>query len=442
MSDIVISKEGEGETFDLYAESSADSSIQISRARSKSKSKSRKARESYSPDPPRTPVHKQHQEYRPRPPQPSMTDDMIGAFANPEKKRVEREEVGSEVYSQEEGESVNESQDGYEDYEEEEYEEDVPSNGFETIEDEKQDLLYKFYRMTTKGIPVNKKYNMNSDIHEMRREFNRINRDIEVNSSIKFSRRMLMACVTGIEFMNKRYDPFDVKLEGWSESVMENIDDYDNVFERLHDKYKSKVQMAPEIELLLSITGSAFMFHLTQSMFSNLPNLNDIAKSNPDIIQNLMKTMSQVNTSNTKPSNETNEAPPVNENGQREMKPPMFDMSSVMGMFNPSGLGAVSQPPPPHPPSLPPPILKTHTPINNNTFRNPPTPIPSRTADIPIFNKPSSPSISQVSSSVNDESVQSADVLKQISFSESATTNGGKRGRKRKPSNPEKTINI
>jgi len=439
MSDIIISKQGEGETFNLYAESSADSSIQISRTRSKSKS--RKSPRSYTPEhPPQPSVHQPHQEYRQRPSQTAIPDDIIGAFANPDKKRVEREEVGSESYSQDGDGSVNESQDNYEEYDEE-YEEEVPSNGFETIEDEKQDLLYKFYRMSIKGIPVNKKYNTNSDIHEMRREFNRINRDIEVNSSIKFSRRMLMACVTGLEFMNKRYDPFDVKLDGWSESVMENVDDYDNVFERLHDKYKSKVQMAPEIELLLSLTGSAFMFHLTQSMFNNLPNLNDIAKSNPDIIQNLMKTMSQVNTSNTKPSNET---PTVDENGQREMKPPMFDMSAVMGMFNPGGLGeppSISQPPRP-PSSLPPPILKTHTPINNDTFRNPPTPVPSRTADMPIINRPSSPSISQVSSSVNDESVQSDDVLKQISFSESATTIGGKRGRKRKTSNPDKTITI
>jgi hypothetical protein len=441
MSDIIISKGGEGETFDLYAESSSDSSIQISRSKSKSKSKSRKPHRSYSPEySPQSHVHKPQQEHRPRSSQPPMPDDVIGTFANPEKRRIEREEeAGSEAYSQNGDESVNESQDGYEEYEEE-YQEDVPSDGFETIEDEKQDLLYKFYRMTTKGIPVNKKYNVNSDIHEMRREYNRINRDMEVNSSIKFSRRMLMACVTGIEFMNKRYDPFDVKLEGWSESVMENVDDYDNVFERLHDKYKSKVQMAPEIELLLSITGSAFMFHLTQSMFSNLPNLNDIAKSNPDIIQNLMKTMSQVNTSNTKPSNE---APNVDENGQREMKPPSFDISSVMSMFNPGGFGGppvISQPS--HQSPLPPPILKTHTPINNDTFKTPPTPVPSRTSDIPIMNRPASPSISQVSSSVNEDSIQSTDVLKQISFSESVTTNGGKRGRKRKPTNPEKTINI
>ena len=38
---------------------------------------------------------------------------------------------------------------------------------------------------------------------------------------------MLMACVTGIEFLNGKFDPFDLKLDGWSESVHDGINDYD-----------------------------------------------------------------------------------------------------------------------------------------------------------------------------------------------------------------------
>ena len=42
---------------------------------------------------------------------------------------------------------------------------------------------------------------------------------------------MLIAFVTAIEFLNNRFDPFDVKLDGWSESVHEGINDYDDIFE-------------------------------------------------------------------------------------------------------------------------------------------------------------------------------------------------------------------
>ena len=51
---------------------------------------------------------------------------------------------------------------------------------------------------------------------------------------------MLVACVTGIEFLNNKFDPFDVKSGGWSESVHENVNDYDDVFEELHEKYKDQ----------------------------------------------------------------------------------------------------------------------------------------------------------------------------------------------------------
>ena len=60
-------------------------------------------------------------------------------------------------------------------------------------------------------------------------EYSKIKKFIETQAGIKFARRCLMACVTGLEFLNKRFDPFKLKLEGWSENVMESIDDYDNI---------------------------------------------------------------------------------------------------------------------------------------------------------------------------------------------------------------------
>jgi hypothetical protein len=379
-------------------------------------------------------------------------DDMLKMFSNPEKQYLPNANEPSAFDASPPTSEIAMSEPPNEDnyaYNDADFDEDYPqaSAGFDTIEDEKQDLLYKFYRMQTKGIPISKKYNMSSDIHEMRREYTKITRDMEVNGSIKFSRRMLMACVTGIEFMNKRYDPFDVKLEGWSETVMESMDDYDNVFERLHDKYASKVQMAPEIELLLSITGSAFMFHLTNSLVGNLPNLNEIAKTNPDIISNLMKTMSNVQNTATPPPSAT--APSASRDGQKktasslaetstnkEMKGPMFDMSAVMGMFN----NPSSETPRPLPPVIPPPApvpvlppqIADNQPVNNSAF----------IADKPpgIERQDSSPCVSIVSSSV--ESEMSDTVTKTVSVSESALTSGSKsRGRKPKVS-LDKTISI
>ena len=44
--------------------------------------------------------------------------------------------------------------------------------------------------------------------------------------------------------------------------------------------------MAPELRLLLSLGGSAFMFHLTNTMFkSSLPGMEDVMRQNPDLMK-------------------------------------------------------------------------------------------------------------------------------------------------------------
>jgi hypothetical protein len=129
---------------------------------------------------------------------------------------------------------------------------------------------------------------MNSDIEEMRTEYNRLIREKELDGSVRFQQKMLMAFISGTEYINGRYDPFSIKLDGWSEQVNENINDYDDIFEELHYKYKATgKKMAPELRLFLSLSGSAFMFHLTSRMFKEqpLPDVENVLRSNPDLMK-------------------------------------------------------------------------------------------------------------------------------------------------------------
>ena len=98
---------------------------------------------------------------------------------------------------------------------------------------------------------------------------------------------------------NGRFDPFDLKLDGWSEAVNENIDEYDEVFGELHEKYGGKAKMAPELKLLFMLGGSAAMLHMTNTMFkSAMPGMDDIMRQNPELMQQFqsaaMNSMSQV----------------------------------------------------------------------------------------------------------------------------------------------------
>ena len=153
---------------------------------------------------------------------------------------------------------------------------------------EKREILYQLNRLEAKGYTIPNCYNMQSDLTEMKREYERIVRDRDIDSSVRFQRKMLMAFVTGTEYLNTRYDPFAIKLEGWSEQVHDNINDYDDIFEELHEKYKAKgKKMAPELRLFISLTGSAFMFHLTSKMFkeSSIPGVEEVFKANPELMK-------------------------------------------------------------------------------------------------------------------------------------------------------------
>ena len=106
----------------------------------------------------------------------------------------------------------------------------TPSKTFEEIQKEKAEYIRLLDRLESKGIHAHKKFTMDSDYKEVKSEFERLSRQRECDQSVKFQRKMLIAAVTAIEFLNTRFDPLDVKLDGWSESVHENVNDYDDIF--------------------------------------------------------------------------------------------------------------------------------------------------------------------------------------------------------------------
>jgi hypothetical protein len=148
----------------------------------------------------------------------------------------------------------------------------------------KREILYQFDRLEKKGYRLPRKFTMASSLDEMKQEFERIKRDKDIDASVNFQRKTMITVVSGLELLNNYFDPVGAKLDGWSESINENIDDYDDIFEELHDKYKGKAKMAPELRLLMMLGGSAFMFHMTNTMFkTQMPGIDQVLKQNPEL---------------------------------------------------------------------------------------------------------------------------------------------------------------
>jgi hypothetical protein len=159
---------------------------------------------------------------------------------------------------------------------------------------EKIEYINKLQRLESKGFPVAKHFTMDNSLDEIKQEYTRLVDARNLEGSLRFQRQMLMGVVTGLEWMNNKFDPFDLHLEGWSESVHENQEDFDEIFEELYDKYKDRGKMAPEMRLLVALAGSGFMCHVSNSFFrQKMPSMDDVLRNNPQLARQMAAAAAQ-----------------------------------------------------------------------------------------------------------------------------------------------------
>uniref|UniRef100_A0A6C0I663 Uncharacterized protein n=1 Tax=viral metagenome TaxID=1070528 RepID=A0A6C0I663_9ZZZZ len=262
---------------------------------------------------------------------------------------------------------------------------DQPQMTKEELLREKFKYLRKLEDLEQKGITLTKKYSMESSLAEMKGEYETHLEERERRNSVKFQGKMLMSVITGIEYLNNKFDPFDLKLDGWSEQVNENIDDYDDIFSELHDKYKSKAKMAPELKLLFQLGGSAIMLHMTNTMFkSAMPGMDDIMRQNPELMQQF--TAAAVNSmSQNRPGfgNFMGDlmGPGPQGQGQAQGQGPVPPTQSVPSRQAPPYIPNQRPPPPPVPTSVRDPNSDAGTPFRSgNNTAQPPSNRPDLTA--------------------------------------------------------------
>jgi len=194
--------------------------------------------------------------------------------------------IGRETASMD---TFKQSSDGYRHINEINVENEIKNVEVKTKEDllkEKFQMLRKLETLETKGVVLSKHYTMESSLDEMKGEYEHHYSERERKNSVQFQGKILNTLITGIEFLNSKFDPFDIKLDGLAEQINENIDEYDEIFSELAEKYKSKAKMAPELKLVFQVASSAIMVHMTNTMFkSSVPGMDDIMRQNPDLMK-------------------------------------------------------------------------------------------------------------------------------------------------------------
>jgi hypothetical protein len=129
------------------------------------------------------------------------------------------------------------------------------------------------------------KLTIDSNFDEIEDEYEGALDDKRKRDSVKIQQNWLITMVNTIEYGNSMFDPFGVSLDGWGESIGEDVDSYNEIFEELHEKYKGG-KMSPELSLLLRLGFSASVIHFSNKALSTAaPGFNDVIKQSPELMR-------------------------------------------------------------------------------------------------------------------------------------------------------------
>lgn len=211
----------------------------------------------------------------------------------------------------------------------------------------KYEILRKFDRLAKMGVPLRKRFTMDSTLEEMEMELEFIRKEKDMDRTVQQFSEWFVTGMGGLEWSSKNValvKAFGLKLDGLSEAAQMKVGDMEEDFEELYDLYGDKLRMHPLVRIPIRTCMMVYMVHLTNQMAMKapIPNMDQILKSNPDIARQLSMAAMQQQTQGMKaaaPPPPPSYAPPSN---------PLAGLSNFMsGMIPPPPQQTNVRPPPP-----------------------------------------------------------------------------------------------
>jgi hypothetical protein len=180
-----------------------------------------------------------------------------------------------------------------------------PRMSEENLMKEKYEIMRKFDRLAKLGVPMRKRFTMDSPLEEMKMELEFIRREKAMDQTIKQFCDWYITGMSAMEWGSKNVpllQAFGLRLDGLSESAQMNVGDMEEDFEELYDLYGDKLKMHPLVRIPIRTCMMVYMVHLTNQMAAKapIPNMDQILKSNPDIARQLSMAAMQQQTSSMK----------------------------------------------------------------------------------------------------------------------------------------------
>jgi len=203
----------------------------------------------------------------------------------------------------------------------------------EVLLKEKYEILRKFERLSKLGVPMRKRFTIDSPLEEMKMEMEFIKREKSMDATIKQFSEWFVTGMSAMEWGSKNVGlvkAFGLQLDGLSEAAQMNVVDLEDDFEELYDMYGENMKMHPLVRIPLRTCMMVYMVHLTNQMTRKapIPNIDDIMRQNPDIARQLAAAAMQNQTQQMRSSANIAPQPPSNPLGglmsfmQQSMPPP------------------------------------------------------------------------------------------------------------------------
>ena len=162
----------------------------------------------------------------------------------------------------------------------------------EAVQREKYEILRKFERLSKLGVPMRKRFTIDSPLEEMKMEMEFIKREKSMDATIKQFSEWFVTGMSAMEYGSKNLamlKAFGLQLDGLSEAAQMNVADLEDDFEELYDMYGENMKMHPLVRIPLRTCMMVYMVHLTNQMTrkSAIPNIDEIMRQNPDIARQL-----------------------------------------------------------------------------------------------------------------------------------------------------------
>jgi hypothetical protein len=163
---------------------------------------------------------------------------------------------------------------------------------------EKYELLRKFERLQKLGVPMRKRFTLDSPLDEMKMELEFMRREKAADQTIKQFCDWFITGMSALEWSSQNVTimkAFGLNLEGLSESAQMNVGDMEEDFEELYDMYGDKMKMHPLVRIPIRTCMMVYMVHLTNQMARKapIPNIDEVLRTNPAIAHQLAQAAMQ-----------------------------------------------------------------------------------------------------------------------------------------------------